>query len=231
MSPVLLLLPGMDGTGKLLAGFTREPPPHLAPRVVSYPPDQVLNYEALERIVERSLPVDAPFAIVAESFSGPLALRVASRSPAGLVAVVLVASFVRAPRRLFSAARCLIRPGLFRLAPPPFMVRRVLLGADASDASVREFQEVLGTVSPAVLASRLREIARVDVTEELRRCPARLLYVAGRRDRLVPGRVGRDLQRLRPDLALETVDAPHLVLQRAGPSVARLIEDFLGASP
>lgn len=223
----LVLLPGMDGTGKLLGDFARALPPHLDARVVSYPAGEVLDYAALEQRVASSLPTDGSFVLLGESFSGPIALRVASRSPAGLVAVILVASFARSPRTLLRALRFLIRPWLFRVGPPRFVLRRLLLGADAPDATVEELRAALSTVAPAVLASRLREIASVDVTDELRRCPVPLLYVQGRRDRLVPARVGDGLRLLRPDLTIATIDAPHLVLQRAGPSAARVVADFV----
>jgi pimeloyl-ACP methyl ester carboxylesterase len=223
----VLLLPGLDGTGRLFADFARALPASVSPVALSYPTDTVLDYRELEPYVERALPRDGPFALVAESFSGPLALRIAARGPQGLIAVVLVASFVRPPRRALSLLRVLIRPSLFRVAPPRSAVRCALLGLDAPERVVNEFREAIALVSPGVLAARLREVARVDVIEELRRCPARLLYVAGQRDRLLPARVARELSALRPDMVIHSVDAPHLVLQRAGATVAGLVADFL----
>ena len=99
MDPLpLVLLPGLDGTGWMFRDFVAALGPTVAPRVVAYPTHEARTYVGLEPIVEASLPSDgAPFALVAESFGGPLALRVAAKRPPGLVAVVLVATFVRAP--------------------------------------------------------------------------------------------------------------------------------------
>ncbi len=43
----LVLLPGMDGTGRLFARFLRALPEAYLPIVVSYPPDSVIGSHAL----------------------------------------------------------------------------------------------------------------------------------------------------------------------------------------
>src|SRR5713226_3154653 len=102
-----LLLPGMDGTGKLFTSFERQLSPELHPRIISYPPDRVLGYQQLLGEIRVS---PGPFAIVAESFSGPLAIELASRYANRLCALVLVASFVRNPSTLAGWLSFLLRP-------------------------------------------------------------------------------------------------------------------------
>jgi hypothetical protein len=73
---ITLLLPGMDGTGLLFDAFARHLAPRLNPRIVIFPTDVSLTYdELLQRI---DVPTK-PFAIVAESFSGPLGIRLANK--------------------------------------------------------------------------------------------------------------------------------------------------------
>jgi pimeloyl-ACP methyl ester carboxylesterase len=87
----LVLLPGMDGTARLFEPFVRALPAGWSAAPVRYPPDRPLGYHALLDQV----PVPAgDFVLVAESFGGPLALKVAAKNPTGLKAVVLVATFV-----------------------------------------------------------------------------------------------------------------------------------------
>ncbi len=74
-----ILLPGLDGTGDLFAPLLEVFPETLEPFVISYPPDQLLGYRELEEFVAAKLPADRDFAIVAESFSGPLAARLAGK--------------------------------------------------------------------------------------------------------------------------------------------------------
>jgi pimeloyl-[acyl-carrier protein] methyl ester esterase len=70
-----ILLPGLDGTGRLFDPLLKELPADLRAEVISYPTDAILDYAALEQFVEAALPRRDPFIIVAESFSGPLAIR------------------------------------------------------------------------------------------------------------------------------------------------------------
>ena len=66
----LVLLPGMDGTGILFEPLLEALPQAWEAEVVQYPPDKALGYEALLDIVERAIPIDGPFVLVGESFSG-----------------------------------------------------------------------------------------------------------------------------------------------------------------
>jgi len=62
----------MDGTGRLFASLERHLAPELITRVVAFRPDQPRGYDEL--LAEIPIPA-GPFAIVAESFSGPLRVR------------------------------------------------------------------------------------------------------------------------------------------------------------
>ncbi|HEX2836088.1 MAG TPA: hypothetical protein VHW00_23995 [Thermoanaerobaculia bacterium] len=107
----LLLLPGLDGTGTLFGEFIAALPPHIAPVVIRYPTDEALSYEELLAFIEERLP-EGTFAVLGESFSGPLAIELAAKSPR-VRAVILCASFVRSPVRF---AAWLVRPSL-RVTP------------------------------------------------------------------------------------------------------------------
>src|SRR5204862_549791 len=94
------------GTGELFASFRKFLCADLQPQVVSYPRERPLGYEELLE----EIPVPAtPFAIVAESFSGPLGIRLAARHSDLARAVVLVASFVRSPAAAAAAISRFLR--------------------------------------------------------------------------------------------------------------------------
>lgn len=218
-----LLLPGMDGTGRLFASLLPHLAPDLRPRVVAYPPDRPRSYDELLD----DLPVPAgPFAIVAESFSGPLGIRLASRYPTQVRALVLVATFVRRPS---AAVRWMSALGssLFRPRLPDVALRVGVLGLDASDDDVSALSSALSSVHRSVLAGRLRELVRIDVTREFSAGRAPVLYLAGGRDRLVGAGVMAQLERLRPDMETRVLDAPHLVLQRRPIEAGALISEFI----
>ena len=94
----VIVLPGLDGTGRLLAEFAEAICKTHDVTVIAYPEDMT----SYERIVDWLLPCLPPeeYVIVAESFSGPAATRIALERPAHLRGVVFVATFLRAPVRL-----------------------------------------------------------------------------------------------------------------------------------
>jgi pimeloyl-ACP methyl ester carboxylesterase len=222
-----ILLPGLDGTGRLFRPFLDALPPTLTPKVIAYPADAVRHPAELLRLIEASLPADGPFAVIAESFSGPLALRVAAAHPRRAIAVALVGAFVHNPVRFLpSWLRFLIGSYLFRRPPPCFLVRQFLVGPHASPALVHEIVDTLRLVAPAVLAARVRDTLTLAAADDFIRCPVPLLYIEGKQDRLLDRATVAQLKSLRPDLECASIEAPHFILQRCPAEAAALIEAF-----
>src|SRR5688572_4533538 len=100
----LFLLPGLDGTATLHSAFAAAVSHAFdSVTVVSYPTDQALGYSALESLARAALPPVAPFVLLGESFSGPIALSIAADPPPNLVGLVLSTTFARSPVPIFSA--------------------------------------------------------------------------------------------------------------------------------
>src|SRR5271168_1230847 len=87
--PLVVLLPGLDGTGKLCGEFAEILGSSAASLILAYPADQPLGYDELEALVFAALPRHRPFLLLAESFAGPIAIRIAAQSPPGLLGVIL----------------------------------------------------------------------------------------------------------------------------------------------
>jgi pimeloyl-[acyl-carrier protein] methyl ester esterase len=224
----VLLFPGFDGTGRLFRSFVRALPPAIQPSIVAYPADIEYRYEELVDFAEHSLPADRPFAMVAESFSGPVAIRLAARRPQGLKSLVLVNTFIRPSFRWIPAgAKGVIGSYLFRIAPPAWLVRHFGLGSDASEDSISEVRAALSEIKPHVLACRAREALSADFESDFMRVTAPMLYLKGAKDRLLTPRVASALQKLRPDLEVVPLDAPHFALQRRPAEAATVISQFL----
>ena len=217
----LVILPGMDGGGALLAPFVAALPPWIEADVIEYPHALPLGYDALEaRVRARLASSDERVAIVAESFSGPIAIRIAADPPAHLAAVILVATFAALP--FPRAARFAFPPLLFARPPPRAFLRRTLLAPDSSDALVEGLRAAIARTAPAVMAHRIRAALKIDVRAELARVRLPVLVIEGRKDRLL-----RTLLRARRDLRTVTLDAPHLVLEAAPEESARAVAAFL----
>lgn len=99
MPITLLLLPGLDGTGVLFERFVEALPDDIDAHVLSYPGDHPMSYADLLGYIRDRLPAGKTrFAVLGESFSGPLALELALVEPR-VNAVILCASFVTKPVR------------------------------------------------------------------------------------------------------------------------------------
>jgi pimeloyl-ACP methyl ester carboxylesterase len=224
----LVMLPGMDGTGRLFEPFIKGLAEGLCPVVVSYPPDRILGYAELGPVVAEAIPLSGPFVTLAESFSGPLALRLAASGHPRLVGIILVVSFVRSPiARWFAPLRWLVGSWAFRLPVAAWAIRRYLAGDDAPDELIAAIQSAVSTVNPRVLAKRVREVLSVDDRQLLPLVRVPVLSITGSLDRLVSRHIAADFGAL-GDLVEDVVlDGPHLVLQRQPTAAARIIDEYL----
>lgn len=231
----LILLPGLDGTGDLFAPLLEHLPAEWATEIVQYPRDTPLDFEALVASAAAHAPRGEPWFILAESFSGPLGLRVASRSPAGLAGLILVATFVAPP--MGGAARRALQVGsavAARVPPLAGAVRRLMLDDEAPDSLVEAVQTAIRSVEPAVLASRLSMLTRIDARADLDDCPVPVLILEAKRDRLVerPGIPPRH-----PETVTQrshAIDGPHLLLQtrprQCADAIAGFIDSLVGCT-
>ena len=198
---------------------------------MSYPADRPLGYEELAALVRPRLPRER-FVLVAESFSGPLAVRLAAERPPGLAALVLAATFLRRPLNpILHPVRGIVGARLFGvgMGMPGLVVRHFLAGPDAPPAIVAEVQRAVRAVAPAVLARRSAEALAVDVRAALARVQVPVLFLAPSRDRLIRRDAHADVRAARPDAEIAHLDAPHMVLQRAPHACLARIEAFLVA--
>lgn len=222
----LVLLPGMDGSGDFFDGLCRHLPPHWRTQVVRYPGDQPLSYSELARFVQAVLPKDGPFVLLAESFSGPVAIQVAATRPIGLTGVVLCATFARNPRPVLMPLG-----GLTRWAPvravPMVLLSRWLLGAEADASWVERIRQTVNNCSVDVLRARARAVLSVDVSIQLAEIRVPVLYLQATCDWVVPAEALVDMQRVLPGIQVDTIDGPHFLLQARPELCAKQIVAFV----
>lgn len=222
----VIVLPGLDGTGELLDAFTGALAPEFDAKIIPYPRDRMLGYADLTQLVVAATPRDEPFLLIAESFSGPVALRLAATRPDNLAGLVLCASFAKAPLpRLFSP----FMPGrLIRHLPiqrmPARLMMPMLMGKWSSPDWRRRIQASLSGVAGNVIGHRLLEVLRVDEMRSLGHSTCRLLYLRGLRDRLVPAHSRDAIVSVRPDTVCVDVDGPHFLLQAQPAKCAGVIK-------
>lgn len=223
----LVLLPGLDGTGKLFVDFVAALPKSCAATIVAYPSDRFLPYADLRPFVSAAVPQTEKFVLVAESFSTPLAVWYAANNPPNLVGVVVCAGFVESPVPGWSGiVKALAMPWLFGLNLPGPILEYFLLGHNAAPSLVQKLRQALQEVSPHVLSGRVREVLNCDARDDLRRTTVPLLYLEATNDRLLSSSCKEEFSRIRPDVLLRSVPAPHLLLQGEPQKAASIVMAF-----
>jgi len=227
--PILVLLPGLDGTGKLFAEFVKVLDSHVSAVIVAYPVDQPLGYEALEaRVlgVLDALPPGRCCVLLGESFSGPLAIRLAARAPKGLVGLILSASFAKNPFPWLGWAWPLA--AYLPVKSLPRWVRAPLMwGSLSPDRAPSQMERAMSAVSAAVVRQRIAALLRVDETQALRRIKIPTLVLRARADRVIPKAATRRVVKVLPHAQLVEIDAPHLLLQTRPVECAAAVLRFL----
>lgn len=207
-----ILLPGMDGSGELLSDFAAALAPEFDASVIAYPPNVVMDYIALREHVRAKLPTDESFVIIAESFSGPIAIELAAGHPSGLAGLVLTNSFARRPRAA-SGWRSWLLGRMPHARVPAWFYSRWLLGRWSSRSWRKRLRAAVAPLGRDVLRQRLRDVQQVDVLDLIAYIPCPLLVLRATHDRLV----GRDSwlamrDRSRHAVCIE-LQGPHLLLQ------------------
>ena len=233
----IYLLPGMDGTGSLLGHFCaaildREQADglHYDATILSIPTDLPNTYDRLVEHFGNKLFRDfasEKYVLVAESFSGPLAVRLAASHPDRIASLVLVSTFLRCP--IPSFARLAPWSLLFRMPLPEFVIRRFLTGANASLRLSRLLRESVSSVHPTTMAQRLRAVIATDVRKEFSQITIPLLFVEAEYDRIVTWQVRRQAEQLNAHAQFATIAGPHLLLQTQPLETWHLIREFLAA--
>jgi pimeloyl-[acyl-carrier protein] methyl ester esterase len=226
--PTLVLLPGLDGTGKLFGEFVKSLGSSVDPLIVSYPQDRSLGYDELEALVLAALPRGRRFILLGESFSGPLAIRIAARSPAGLVALILCATFAKNPFPWLGWARPLA--AYLPLKSLPRWVRAPLMWGSASpQRAPAQMERAMAGVSHDVIRRRIGALLAVDETPALARLRLPILVLEAAHDRVISAAASRRILSVQPGAELAQIHGPHLLLQTRPAECAAAVLRFIKA--
>lgn len=227
--PLFLLLPGFDGSGRLFEPLLAQERLPFEPRVVALPADVPRGYDELLDWLESRLPTE-PFGLLAESFSGPLAIRLAARHPERVTHLVLAATFLRSPLHFWLAPfAALARPSLFARPPPAIGIRALLAGWDAPPDLVDTIRKAMAVLPGEVAAARARAALAADEAATLATIEAPTLWITATADRLLRPGHQVDLRAARPDADIALIEGPHTILQRRPQESVAAIERFLSS--
>jgi pimeloyl-ACP methyl ester carboxylesterase len=225
-APEIVLLPGLDGTGELFDRVARFLVPHLDVRIVRYPQDPTLGYAGYIEIVRNEIGARQVF-LLGESFSGPVAVRVATQLKGQIKGLILAATFVKNPWPSWLIRRAA------RVDPettPTHIRDKILMGSYGDPELVAKVDEIVRTLSRPVRAARLRAVADVDVSQDFARLDCPILVLHGRGDWLVRK---SPMQRAVGDKGgarMVVLPGSHMLLQTRAEDVAREIVHFTKSS-
>lgn len=225
--PTIYLLPGLDGTGDLFGPLLQALAARAA-RAISYPFEPEATWETLTRAALDQIDPSEPFVLFAESFSGPVAMRLLSEHGSRCVGYLACATFLSnpAPRLLaLSALPCVLR--LVPRRPPAWAVRRLLLSRSATPALTRQVADTIARVPRRCVRRRLALIRALEPAVAAFDHP--VIYLRGTEDRLVGSRSQAEFAANVPGTRVETLAGPHLLAQERPEVVARLLLDLCGS--
>jgi pimeloyl-ACP methyl ester carboxylesterase len=205
----ILILPGLDGTDLMLGRFAHRCSEHQESIVGTLPDDTTMDYPSLAdhfSSVVRKLPACH---IIAESFSGPIAILLATRYPDIVTRLTLVASFVTTP--VPPIASFLPWAIIFRLPIPSLIARYFFVGECKS--LIPDLRNAIRQNTTSILHHRLTLVQNVDVSLEYSELNCPLSYLRPTNDRLVPQRCVDKIMELNPATIVHEIEGSHLILE------------------
>lgn len=221
----IYLLPGLDGTGELFYPLQSALSKEIQSVAVRYK-DEVLFDEYLETVT--ALIPDKDVILVAESFSGPIALALIARNPSRFKFVVLSATFATSPFR-----------GILRITKylPSFVFgsyrknKKIFstfcLNGCPNDELLTKILSVVRSLPASTTKSRLELLAGIDMRPVLSRITIPILYLRASRDRLVRPGLSQQLIDGLPNVVVQSIDGPHMLLQANPVESAKAIMKYL----
>lgn len=219
----LILLPGMDGTGKLFENFI-SCLSEIDCSVIPLPQSGPQDVTSLSQCIREQLPSEN-FFLLAESFSGAIAAKLCEEPITNLRGMVFVGSFLSPPNRVaLSLARALPIKILSKLPFSIFAIRKLMLGPNASDSLVEKFRNIIDTVPRETLKARFQAMQSLGSTNFSSDIP--VLYLSGSGDHLVPRSKQSEFEQNFPNVEFSILDGPHFLLQTNPEASAQLVIKF-----
>ena len=224
----------MDGTGISFEPLGRVLPRDVVVKIIRYPTDKLLSFEETVQCANDQIQSDQEDVIVlAESFSGPVAIALVGSGRLKAKCLVLCSTFARSPRPVLLGIMRYLPVELFlRLPFPSFLLKHMIEGGEEpTDLFIAMWKRVKALVPAKVLVHRLKIISQVDVREWLPTLTLPCLYIQATSDRSVPPSCLFDFTEAIADLRVKRIKGPHFILQAQPQQSLMAIQNFVGLLP
>ncbi len=212
---LLVLVPGLDGTGDLFKPFLKVLPKELNTLIIRYPKDKVLTFEEIVAVVNNQIPKNKTILILAESFAGPVVLNLLRNYKFDVKNIIFCTTFSISPRKkLLKLLRVIPLIFLLHLSIPNLILKYFCVGKDASEELTILVKEAIKIVNPEVLASRLRMLVDIDERNSLNRLSSiDCCYIQALEDKLIPNQCINDFIVNLSNLKVKRINGSHFLIQ------------------
>jgi pimeloyl-ACP methyl ester carboxylesterase len=213
----------MDGTGFLFEPLL--PLISATKDVITFPSSGVQTYESIYAEIKKRIPIEA-FYILAESFSGPLAARLASENLEQMKGIIFVATFLTCPsKNLVRIAQNFPIKTLIKFPLASAFIRKFLLG---EKFPLELFYRAIASVSERELKARLVALEGLQESGNNIYSHIPTLYLRAENDLLVSKKHVNEFVAGFPNITVRNVPGTHFLLQSNPQACAEHINNFLG---
>lgn len=222
---MLVLLPGMNGTGELFAEFlSYYDGDHL---VISLPESGPQDHATLANVINQQLPNES-YILLAESFSGGIVPELLKLNPTHIEGVIFVASFLSSPHsHLIGLAKLLPIKALVSLPLSNIAHRLLFLGQEATKPLISKFVSAIEPIPKQVLSSRLEVMKKQLLPQATFNIPA--IYIQALSDRLISLKKSQEVAYVFKHVEYVEIEGPHFILQAKPREAARLVTEAVSS--
>ena len=179
---------------------------HFEVHVVKYS-DEISVDDYVESALAQ-LPTSVPVSLLAESFSGPIAITLLADKRLNFLASVLSATFCKSPLPLLTrAANYLPERLISGNSVSIFFLDYFVMGRKSNPDVRQKLREVVKKVSPDQRRNRIKLVSKVDVTDKIKSIAVPLLYIQATEDIVVPANSGREILKHANKMKIEKVSS------------------------
>lgn len=219
--PLALLIPGLDGTGKLYYRQIEGLSARYRVRAWAYPREDSFDLADLVEAIAEATSAEEPMLVIAESFGGLVALRLALDYPERIRQLCLINTFPFYRRRVRIRLGCALARFLelpLARGVKDFVVERTLAAEGIAAEDRARYRQAIRTVYRPAYCRRLELVRDVDLRNRLGEIKVPTFLFASGRDKLVPSiREARRMHALIPGSSIrEFPNAGHSLLLTPG---------------
>jgi pimeloyl-ACP methyl ester carboxylesterase len=222
----LVFMPGLDGTGISFEPLSKFLSKNITTTVVRYPTDRLLSFEETVAFAHDQIKGEQDI-VLAESFSGPVAVSLIASGRLKVKGLILCATFAKAPgQTVLKILRWLPLELGLKLPFQSLLLGLVLGDRKVVDSLFPTWRRLKTAVPAKVLAHRIRLLSLIDVRHLLPELTLPCWYIQATEDRLLPSSVVDFVQGI-PHLVVRKVTGPHFILQAEPEASAAIINEFI----